>query len=79
MIELVSKELQLKFNNEVIKLRYPTVMDMKGLNADLKKEDSEIESLVSFLTKLGMPEGVADRLEIDHLNLIVKELTQAKK
>ena len=80
MLELISKELQFSFDGKIQKLRYPTVMDMKKLNVELKKEDAgEIDTLVNMLVDLGMEAGIAEKLEVDHVNTIVQELTASKK
>jgi len=80
MLELVSKELELSFEGKIQKLKYPTVKHMKKINSSLNEAGAnEIALLSELLQDLGMDEDVAENLEVEHVNLIVQELTATKK
>jgi ribosomal protein L5 len=77
MLELNSKTLDLKFNDKIYKLKYPTVKELKGFKR--AKDGEEFDSVVKMFVNAGLPEAICDSLEIDHVEAIIKELTSTKK
>lgn len=79
MLELKSKVLRLKVNGKECDITYPKVGDVIGLNEKLEEKKDNMNLLISFLKKLGMPENIVMDLEVEHIETIIKELTSGKK
>ena len=80
MLEFNTKKLKIKFNETVYEINYPTVADLKDYTEKLEGKDiNEIELVLELLGNLGLPKEVLGKMEMDHLNLIIKELIQTKK
>jgi hypothetical protein len=77
MLELNSKTLDLKFNDKVYKLKYPTVKELRGFKK--AKDGDEFDTVISMFINAGLPEKICESLEIDHIEAIIKELTTTKK
>jgi len=77
MLELSSKKLDLKFNEKIYNLRYPTVKELRVFSKT--KSDDQVEEVVMLLKAVGLPEKVCNQLEVDHMRILVEELTTTKK
>jgi len=75
------KRRQLKFNldeNEHI-LNYPTVRQVQTYSKEYSESMDQIETVMSFLEKLGLKRDVCEGMEMPHLNQILEKLTEEKK
>ena len=79
MIEFNSRKLEFKFDGEINRIDYPTVRQIQAYNKSFKDNTDEIKVICDFLISLGLKEDVCDKLEIRHLETILKELTDTKK
>lgn len=80
MLEFKSEKLQLKFNDKIYELDYPTVETMRGYDIELEKnEKSEMELVITLLDTLGLKKNVTDKMTMEMLNKIVTELVKTKK
>lgn len=79
MLEFKSKVLRFKFDDEIHELRYPTVKEIREMQKLQKEESDEVNVIESMLNKLGMKEGLFDKLEVDHVEAIVGSLVNEKK
>lgn len=79
MLELESNKLEIKFNNAVYSLKFPTVGEFKQYKEKFNEKENTLENIVTFLVKLGLPCEICEQLEIVHMNKIVKALTEEKK
>lgn len=77
MLEFAKRELEIKFDGEVHKLNYPTVLQMKKF---AKQGDSnDIDYTLEFLESLGLKKEISEQLEVGQLEQVVKALTEKKK
>ena len=79
MIELTTRKLEVKFENVVYQMDYPTVaksieMDERFAKGD--KKDNVI--MVEYFIELGLPEAVVNRMEDYQFAIIMKELVKPK-
>ena len=78
MLELKSKVLKLKFNDEICEVKHPTVkqhMEFSKKHSEVENDvEKSIDCIFDFLVSLGLDEKLKDSLEMEHLNLILKEL-----
>ena len=80
MLEFSTKKLQIKFNETLYEIGYPTVADLKDYTEKLdEKKETEIQLVLDLLDNLGLPKKVSGKMEMDHLNVIIEELIQTKK
>ena len=81
MLEFKKKKLKFKYDDEEHCIRFPSVKDLGEYQKKYKEaEDSDApEIVIDFLVRLGLDQGVAEVLESDHVAVIMKELTDAKK
>lgn len=83
MLELVRATVQVKLDGKEFSLRKPAYYEGAEYRASIKKFDgddmAQAELLVSFLSKLGMPEDSAKSLESEHLEQILEFVLTAKK
>lgn len=77
MLEFKSKKLDLKFNDKVYQLSYPTVKQLKKFSA--KEKSDSFEAVFEMFVDCGLPEKVCEQLEADMVEAIIKELTASKK
>lgn len=76
MLELKSKELELKFNGEPLKMRFPTVHE---LDRFVKADGEDLEKIKKLFLHLGMPEEVFLQLLPEHLEQIMEKFQPPKK
>ncbi len=79
MLELESNKLEIKFNNAIYFLKFPTVREFKEYREKFKDTENSLDHISAFLSSLGLPCEVCEQLEIIHMNKIVKALTEEKK
>ena len=80
MLEFTTKKLQIKFNEKIYSLSYPTVGALGKYNDEIaKNEKSELDLVIGLLDELGLSKSVSETMEMTHLNLIVEELIKTKK
>lgn len=81
MLEFNKRELKFKYDGKEHCIRYPSVKDLSEYQKKYKdvKEEETIDVVVKFLSDLGLEESVGYELERDHLEVILKELTDSKK
>ena len=77
-MELVSRKLVFTFNGERKECNYPTVKQLSEFEKAKEGMDA-LESLTSFLGRLGLDESLVQELEPSHLTQIVDELSGVKK
>lgn len=78
MLELKTKQLDVKFEDKIYKLRYPTVKELKKFS-DKEKQADSLQAVTDLFVKVGLPENIVDKLEADHVEALAKELTTKKK
>jgi hypothetical protein len=79
MLEFNSRKLEIKFDGELHRLDYPSVKQVQEYNVQFEKEDNNITAICNFIVNLGLKQEVCDKLEMHHLEAILKELTSTKK
>lgn len=79
MLEFKKRVLQFKFDGDMHELRFPTVKEIKEMQKLQKENKDEVAVIEKVLKKLGMPEGLFDQLEVDHLEAIINKLVNEKK
>jgi catalase (peroxidase I) len=79
MLELNSRKLEVKFNGEIFNLKFPTVKEMRLYSDGYDKADDKTKVIVDFIASLGMPSDKCEQLEVEHLEMLLKELTSTKK
>lgn len=79
MLELKTRKLEIKFNDKVHTLNFPTVKQMNEYSESYEKNENKIGVISDLLKSLGLEESVCDLLELDHLEKILGALTDTKK
>ena len=79
MLEFVKRELEFKFDDEVYKIKFPTVKEMSEYSKTYDEKEDKFEVIVNFLEKLGLQRDITEQMEVKHLTTIVKALTEEKK
>jgi len=79
MLEFKSRKLEIKFDDELHRLNYPTVKEIQLYNESFDKEENKVKMICDFVVSLGLKQEVCDKLEMHHLEAILKELTDTKK
>jgi len=79
MLEFVKRELEFKFDDEVYKIKFPTVKEMSEYSKTYDEKEDKFEVIVNFLEKLGLQRDITEQMEVNHLTTIVKALTEEKK
>lgn len=75
MLELNSKVLELKFNGEALKMRFPTISELSIFQ---KKDIDDLEKTKELFIKLGMSEEIFNQLHADHLVSIMESFSSPK-
>lgn len=80
MLEFKSKVLKLKVDDVECVMKFPSVKRIAEYKKAMKEDgfDDTLETVKLFV-ELGMPQEIADSLDIDAFNAIVKTLTGAEK
>jgi len=76
MLEFKQTELAVTIYGTVCKLRFPTLGEVR---ANSVKEGDAVKIMVEFLESLGLPEAVANKMEMGHLSELIEVLTSQKK
>jgi hypothetical protein len=65
-----------KYNGEIYKLREPSVSDVNKFQQKMKKSDDDdnINLTLSFITELGLPDGIAKNLGVQKMKLLVEKI-----
>lgn len=83
MIELKKSSCaRMKFEDEEFTLDKPNMRAVTFLEESISKAETSIDKInvqKDFLLKLGMPELVYDQLEVEHIEIVFKELMPTKK
>lgn len=79
MLEIKSRVLQFKFNDEVQELSYPTVKQLMAYTKQFAGAEDKVKLICEFLVSLGLDQTVCDSLEMPNLEMIIGELTSSKK
>lgn len=79
MLEFKTRELEIKFNDELHRIKFPTVKQVQDYNDNFEKEKNQVKVICDFIIGLGLKKEVCDKLEMPHLEAILKELTDTKK
>jgi hypothetical protein len=79
MLEFNSRKLEIKFDGTIHTLSFPTVKQMNEYNDSFETEKNKVKLICDFIARLGLPEDVCEKLEMHHLEAILKELTEVKK
>lgn len=79
MLEFNSRKLEIKFDGELHRMDYPTVKQVQLYNDSFEKEENKVKLICDFIVSLGLKQDVCDKLEMHHLESILKELTDTKK
>ena len=74
MLELTTEKLQIKIDGAPYELRYPTVSD----SIKFEGATDDIKTIKDYLESLGLPAGVFETLQTDHVKAIVFELVKKK-
>lgn len=81
MLDLQKRQLKFKYDGEDQLIRYPSVKDLSEYQEKYKEAEGKNEAgvVIEFLIDLGLNAKIANELEASHVQLIMKELTDAKK
>jgi len=79
MLDFRTRELEIKFNGELHRIGYPTVKQVQVYNEGFEKEENKVKLICDFIVELGLDREVCDKLEMHHLEAILKELIDTKK
>jgi hypothetical protein len=78
MLELKKRELQFKLDDQVYKLKFPSVSQVREYAKKFEKEEDSLKCIIDFLSKLGLPKEVTEDMEVNHLETIMTEITKGK-
>jgi len=83
MLELKSRVLEIKFNDTVCSIKYPTVRQHIAFTNEYEKVEKDavksIECIIDFLVKQGLNQELAELLESEHLNTILLKIGGGEK
>ena len=79
MLEFSRRELKFKLDDREHNVNFPSVKQMAEYSKAYAESEDKFESVIEFLVKLGLEKEVCENLELDHLNKIIKVLTEEKK
>jgi len=81
-LDLGSKKyVNVKFNGESYKLRFPTILEAKDLTSKFSEssESDQLDLTISLIESLGLPKDIINQLDIDQLTSLVNCLMPSKK
>jgi hypothetical protein len=78
MLELLDETLDIKFQGEVYKIKFPTMGESKKLKQEIE-EMGEDKAMINFFSKLGLKEEVLNKMTPQHVTAIVEALQGKKK
>ena len=79
MLKLQTRKLESEFNDKKYMANFPSVHQLKDYSVEYDKEEDKTDVVINFLVKLGLPSEVVSQFEMDHLTLILEELSSSKK
>jgi hypothetical protein len=79
MLELKSKKLEIKYNDKILSLSFPTALQVESMQEDLKQNPDSIRPTLNLLEKLGLTKELSENMEIEHIESIIDALTSKKK
>jgi len=79
MLEFSRRELQFKLDDVEYNIKFPSVKQMSSYSKAYAESADKFDSVIEFLVELGLEKEMCENLELDHLNKIIKVLTEEKK
>lgn len=82
MIDFESRILEVKFNGQLIVVRYPVLFQSRAYVKklkDLPEDVDKIDALIDFLDELGLKKEYSDKMEMWQIEKIAEELLKGKK
>ena len=77
-MDFIKSELKFNIYGEEVSLRLPTVKEALGFQ-DKLKEKSEFDATIEMLESLGMRKGLAENMELNHLEKLIGEVLGSGK